>query len=61
MEDEARELIVEQGIRAFPTFRFYIDGAVVDEVQGADIESVKSKVRHFVLLVSWPTLVIQLS
>ena len=54
MEDEARELIVEQGIRAFPTFRFYIDGAVVDEVQGADIESVKSKVRYHVRSISYP-------
>lgn len=44
MENVAQEVVVAQAVRAFPTFRFYINGRQVDEVQGADIAKVEAKV-----------------
>lgn len=46
VEDSNKELIMSLGIRAFPTFRFYIDGNQVDETRGANIQEVASKVRY---------------
>lgn len=44
VEDSNRELIVSLGVRAFPTFRFYIEGKQVDETRGANIAEVANKV-----------------
>ena len=33
------------GVRAFPTFRFYLEGNQVDETRGANINEVASKVQ----------------
>mmetsp|Transcript_8507 Transcript_8507/g.11985 ORF Transcript_8507/g.11985 Transcript_8507/m.11985 type:complete len:163 (-) Transcript_8507:346-834(-) len=44
MEDTNKELIIEQGIRAFPTFLYFIEGRKVDEVRGANINKVEEKV-----------------
>jgi len=44
VESTCQELIVQLGIRAFPTFRLYVGGNQVDEVQGADIGQVESKI-----------------
>eukprot|EP00752_Nemacystus_decipiens_P014348 g12765.t1 len=44
VEDSNKELIISLGIRAFPTFRFYIEGNQVDETRGANINEVASKV-----------------
>lgn len=45
VEDYNKELVVELSIRAFPTFRFYLDGKQVDETRGANIQEVARKVR----------------
>lgn len=37
--------MIELSIRAFPTFRFYLDGKQVDETRGANIQEVARKVR----------------
>eukprot|EP00903_Cladosiphon_okamuranus_P006438 g6298.t1 len=44
VQDSNQELMVSLGIKAFPTFRFYIDGNQVDETRGANINEVASKV-----------------
>lgn len=45
VEDSNKELIMSLGVRAFPTFRFYLEGNQVDETKGANINEVASKVR----------------
>jgi thiol-disulfide isomerase/thioredoxin len=35
-EDESRDVLAAEAIRAFPTFRFYVAGRCVGEVVGAD-------------------------
>ncbi|CAN0439667.1 unnamed protein product, partial [Ectocarpus sp. 13 AM-2016] len=44
VEDSNKELIQSLSIRAFPTFRFYLEGNQVDETRGANIQEVASKV-----------------
>ncbi|CAM9145971.1 unnamed protein product [Scytosiphon promiscuus] len=44
VEDSNKELIMSLSIRAFPTFRFYLEGNQVDETRGANIQEVASKV-----------------
>lgn len=45
VEDSNKELIQSLSIRAFPTFRFYLEGNQVDETRGANIQEVASKVQ----------------
>lgn len=45
VEDYNKDLVIELSIRAFPTFRFYLDGTQVDETRGANIQEVARKVR----------------
>lgn len=33
-------------VRAFPTFRFYLEGSQVDETLGPNIQEIESKVRN---------------
>jgi hypothetical protein len=44
MEHVVGDLIVQLGVRAFPTFHFYLEGNKVDEVQGGNIAAVEAKV-----------------
>ena len=41
--DENAEAAQAAGIQAMPTFKFYKGGAVVDEMKGADVEGLKTK------------------
>ncbi|CAM9546982.1 unnamed protein product [Ascophyllum nodosum] len=45
VEGSNKELLVELSIKAFPTFRFYLDGNQVDETRGANIQEVAKKVE----------------
>ncbi|CAM9925890.1 unnamed protein product [Choristocarpus tenellus] len=45
VEDRNKELVMTAGIRAFPTFQFYLEGQKVDEIKGANIQAVAAKVR----------------
>lgn len=42
-EHNSREAIISSGVRSFPTFHFYRDGAKVDECRGANIQAVEQK------------------
>jgi thioredoxin 1 len=44
-EDESRDVILAEKIRAFPTFRFYIAGRCVKEMLGANREGLKEAVE----------------
>lgn len=52
VEDSNKELVIELSIRAFPTFRFYLDGKQVDEIRGANIQEVARKVRRRIAFIS---------
>ncbi|CAN0480805.1 unnamed protein product, partial [Hapterophycus canaliculatus] len=54
VEDSNKELIMSLSIRAFPTFRFYLEGNQVDETRGANIQEVASKVRKISIIASLP-------
>ncbi|CAE7934865.1 THIO, partial [Symbiodinium sp. KB8] len=41
---EADELFASQGVRAMPTFKFYLKKACVDTLQGADPQALQAKV-----------------
>lgn len=42
---DAQDKIAQKcGIRAMPTFQFYKNGGKVDELQGADVNTLKGKV-----------------
>lgn len=45
MEDDAKDVIAEQRISAFPTVRFYLKKAQVDEVQGADPAGIEARIE----------------
>ena len=45
--DENEEAAAEAGIQAMPTFSFYQRGQKIDEVVGANIESVQQKVKQY--------------
>ena len=43
---DAQDKIAQKcGISAMPTFQFFKDGKKVDEMQGADVNGLKSKVQ----------------
>jgi thiol-disulfide isomerase/thioredoxin len=44
-EDESRDVILAEKIRAFPTFRFYLAGRCVKEMLGADRAGLKEAVE----------------
>ena len=44
-KDEGGEICQDAFIRSFPTIRFYVNGAQVDEMSGADIETCTAKVE----------------
>ena len=46
-EEKEKELIHGEGIRAFPTFRFYYNGQMLDEVRGGDMNSVEANVNKY--------------
>ena len=43
--DEADDVSAKCGVQAMPTFQFYKDGKKVDELQGADLGSLVSKIN----------------
>lgn len=43
-EHNSRDAIIAAGVRAFPTFHFYVGGGKVDEYRGANIQAVEQKV-----------------
>lgn len=45
MEDDAKDLIAEQRIGAFPTIRFFVKKAMVDEVRGADPDGIEARIE----------------
>mmetsp|Transcript_44549 Transcript_44549/g.72661 ORF Transcript_44549/g.72661 Transcript_44549/m.72661 type:complete len:275 (+) Transcript_44549:64-888(+) len=47
VESTCQDLITQLGIRAFPTFRFYLGGQQVDDIQGGNIGLVEQKVQAF--------------
>lgn len=46
-EHNCQDLIMTLGVRAFPTFHFYVNGNKVDELQGADARSLENKVIQY--------------
>lgn len=46
-EADCRELIVNLGVSAFPTFYFYLGGNKVDELKGADPRQLQSKIEYY--------------
>ncbi|KAI8070451.1 Allergen Cop c 2 [Gongronella butleri] len=43
--DEAADVAAEVGVRAMPTFMFFRKGAKVDEVVGANLANIVSKIK----------------
>ncbi|CAN0359412.1 unnamed protein product [Discosporangium mesarthrocarpum] len=46
VEGNNKELVMTCGIRSFPTFHFYLEGQKLDQVVGANIQAVASKVEE---------------
>ena len=46
-EETHKDIIHGEGIRAFPTFRFYYSGQMLEEVRGANIDNVESNVSKY--------------
>lgn len=45
VQDNHQELMQSLSITGFPTFRFYLEGAQVDETRGPNINEIAQKVR----------------
>mmetsp|Transcript_28442 Transcript_28442/g.28758 ORF Transcript_28442/g.28758 Transcript_28442/m.28758 type:complete len:596 (+) Transcript_28442:167-1954(+) len=45
-EHNCQNLIMSLGVRAFPTFQFYVNGNKVDELKGADPRQLEAKVNQ---------------
>jgi thiol-disulfide isomerase/thioredoxin len=43
---DAQDVIMSQGVRAFPTFQFFINSQVIDEMKGANPTELESKVNQ---------------
>lgn len=46
-EGENQDLVATLGVRAFPTFHFYMNQQKVDELQGADPNALEAKIREW--------------
>nr|CAG4711254.1 unnamed protein product [Naegleria fowleri] len=46
--DECQDIALEYGIEAMPTFQFFKNGTKVDEVQGADPDSLEQLVKKYI-------------
>lgn len=49
VQDTHQELMQSLSITSFPTFRFYLEGAQVDETRGANIDEIAQKVRKLLI------------
>lgn len=43
--DENHDLSHEHGVHCYPTFHFYKEGKLVDQFEGADADTLKSKLN----------------
>ncbi|CZT42015.1 uncharacterized protein RSE6_01841 [Rhynchosporium secalis] len=52
--DKAKDVAQQCGISAMPTFQFYRGGKIIDEVKGADVQQLTTKVGYYIGEVGKP-------